>query len=428
MSIQFILIMLVYIAAIILISTRKLPTIIVLPLMAVAMCLVAGVPLFTGEFNIVKDVLSGGVMRLSSAMTGVIFGAFFGRVLTKTGVTATIIRKAAELAGDKPLPIALALLAAASFVFAGANGLGMVILVGSIILPIMISVGIKPVTAGLVLLCANAIGSVFTIGPLAVYTSLLGVTTQELVSWSWVPAIPFIIICVLMIVWTMRKDGKAVSKAWAMPNEPIEEKAEDKNVPLIALITPIVPILLVMLAKMDIVPSILIGIIVTLLLTWSKRPAQIVASGIVEGIQDAAGPLALMIGIGMLMKTVMAEQVKAVLEPVVGGLIPTNPIVYVLVFTALACLLTVYRGPMNFSGLGSGLIALFFACGMNPILTMVTFRIAGNVQCLCDPTNTHHVWTADFAKTDVNRYFVGTIPWVAVSVLLSFILAAIALF
>ena len=426
MSIQFIGILLVYIAAIILIATRKLPTIIVLPLMAVAMCLVAGVPVIGGEFNIVTNVISGGVMRLSSAMTGVIFGAFFGQVLRKTGVTATIIRKAAEMAGDKPLPIALALLAAGSFVFAGANGLGMVILVGSIILPIMISVGISPATAGLVLLCANAIGSVFTIGPLAIYTSILGVTTQELVSWSWIPAIPFILVCVVMIVWQMKKDKVAV-KAWAMPTEQ-EADTNQKNVPLIAMITPIVPILLVMIAKMDIVPSIIIGVLVTLLLTWGKKPAQVITSSLVEGIQDAAGPLALMIGIGMLMMMVSAAPVKAILEPVVGQLIPTNPFVYVIVFTLLACLLTVYRGPMNFSGLGSGLIALFFACGMNPIMTMVTFRIAGNVQCLCDPTNTHHVWTADYAKEDVNRYFIGTLPWVAVSVLLSFILAAIALF
>ena len=427
MSIQFILLMLIYIAAIIMIATRKLPTIIVLPLMAVFMCLVSGVPIIGGEFSIVVNVLSAGVMRLSSAMTGVIFGAFFGRVLTKTGVTATIIRKAAEMAGDKPLPIALTLLAAGSFVFAGANGLGMVILVGSIILPIMMSVGIKPITAGLVLLCANAIGSVFTIGPLAIYTSILGVTTQELVSWSWVPAIPFIIICVILIVWTLRKDKEPV-KAWAMPSDSMEGDQKEKNVPLVALITPIVPILLVMIAKLDIVPSILIGILVTLLLTWTKKPAQVVASGIVEGIQDAAGPLALMIGIGMLMMTVMAGPVKDVLEPVVGNLIPQNPFVYIVVFTALACLLTVYRGPMNFSGLGSGLIALFFACGMNPITTMVSFRIAANVQCLCDPTNTHHVWTADFVKTEVNRYFIGTIAWVSVSVLLSYILAAFALF
>ena len=290
----------------------------------------------------------------------------------------------------------------------------------------MISVGISPATAGLVLLCANAIGSVFTIGPLAIYTSILGVTTQELVSWSWIPAIPFILVCVVMIVWQMKKDKVAV-KAWAMPTEQ-EADTNQKNVPLIAMITPIVPILLVMIAKMDIVPSIIIGVLVTLLLTWCKKPAQVITSSLVEGIQDAAGPLALMIGIGMLMMMVSAAPVKAILEPVVGQLIPTNPFVYVIVFTLLACLLTVYRGPMNFSGLGSGLIALFFACGMNPIMTMVTFRIAGNVQCLCDPTNTHHVWTADYAKEDVNRYFIGTLPWVAVSVLLSFILAAIALF
>ena len=122
-----------------------------------------------GEFSIAKDVLEAGAMRMSTAIAGLFFGGVFGKVLSRVGITNTIIRKAAEMAGDKPLPIAYAFLIVTSVIFAASNGLGMFILVGTIIVPIMISAGLSPLVAGTILLLGNGVGVTFSVGTLGVY-------------------------------------------------------------------------------------------------------------------------------------------------------------------------------------------------------------------------------------------------------------------
>lgn len=415
-------IFLIFAVCVVLMMARKLPTILALPIMAVGIALVAGIPFISSDaeqFTIAKDVLEGGAMRMSTAIAGLIFGGWFGKVLTKVGVTHTIIRKAAELAGDKPLPIALAFLVVASLIFAASNGLGMVILVGTIIIPIMISTGVSPITAGTVLLLANGIGVTFSIGTLGVYIDTLGLPLETVTAYSWLCAIPLIVVAVVWIVFSVKFSAKT-RKAWAMP---AAEPANEKNVRTIALISPIIPVVLVFAFKMPLVPAILIGIVVTLILSTPKNVIQLVTGAFVEGIQETAGATALMIGIGMILKSVMAPEVAAVLQPVISAMIPKSQIMFVLIFGLLS-ILAIYRGPLNVWGLGSGIVALLAASGMNPVAAMVALRLDSNVQAVCDPTNSHNVWVSDFTKVDVNEYLKKTIVWIMVSTLVGLVLAS----
>lgn len=410
----------IFAACVALMMARKLPTILALPVMAVGIALVAGIPFISSDaeqFTVAKDVLEAGAMRMSTAIAGLIFGGFFGKVLTKVGVTHTIIRKAAELAGDKPLPIALAFLVVASLIFAASNGLGMVILVGTIIIPIMISAGVSPMTAGAVLLFANGIGVTFSVGTLGVYIDTLGLPLETVTSYSWLCGIPLMIVAVAWIVCSVK--GGKVRKAWAMP---AGEPAAEKNVRSIALISPLIPIVLVFVLKMELVPSIIIGILITLILSTPKNPVQVVAGAFVEGIQETAGAAALMIGIGMTLKAVMAPEVAAVLSPVISVMIPKNAVMFVLIFGILS-ILAIYRGPLNVWGLGSGIVALLAASGMNPVAAMVALRLDSNVQAVCDPTNSHNVWVSDYTKVDVNEYLKKTILWIMASTLAGLIVA-----
>lgn len=421
-TVQAIGIFLIFAVCVILMMTRKLPTLLALPIMAIGIALVAGIPFISSDsekFTIAKDVLEGGAMRMSTAIAGLIFGGWFGKILTKVGVTHTLIRKAAELAGDKPLPIALAFLVVASLIFAASNGLGMVILVGTIIIPIMISAGVSPTTAGAVLLFANGIGVTFSVGTLGVYIDTLGLPLETVTSYSWLCAIPLIIVAVLWIIFSVKKGGK-VRKAWAMP---AATPSSEKNVRAIALISPLIPVILVFAFKMPLVPSILIGIIVTLILSTPKNAVQVVSGAFVEGIQDTAGATGLMIGIGMVLKAVMAPEVAAVLQPVISAMIPKNQILFVLIFGLLS-ILAIYRGPLNVWGLGSGIVALLAASGMNPVAAMVALRLDSNVQAVCDPTNSHNVWVSDFTKVDVNEYLKKTILWIMASTFVGLIIAS----
>lgn len=420
MTLQIIGILGLFALMVVLMMTRKLPTLLALPIMAVGIALIAGIPFKGGEFSITADVLEAGAMRMSTAIAGLFFGGFFGKILSKVGVTRTIIRKAAEMAGDKPLPIALVFLAVCSVIFAASNGLGMIILVGTIIVPIMISAGLSPMVAGTVLLLANGIGVNFSVSTLAVYIDVLGLPQETVTSYSLLCGIPLIIIAVVMIV-VLTKYGNKTRKAWAMPAS--GDLASEKNVRSIALISPIIPVILVFVWHIPLVSSIIIGILVTLILSTPKNAVQVVSSAFVEGIQETAGAAALMIGIGMVLKAVMAPEVATVLEPLIKAIIPGNKLLFILIFGLLSPL-AIYRGPLNVWGLGSGIVALLAASGMNPVAAMVALRLDSNVQAVCDPTNSHNVWVADFTKTDVNEFTKKTIVWIMVSTFVGLIVAS----
>lgn len=326
------------------------------------------------------------------------------------------------MAGDKALPIALVFLAVCSVIFAASNGLGMVILVGTIIIPIMISAGLSPMISGIILLLSSAIGVTFSVNTLAVYLDVLKLDLDVVTGYSWMVGLPLIIVSVIMIIYYIQFQGKT-SKAWAMPNN----ARNGQQVRAIALISPIVPVALVFAFKVPLIASILIGIVVALVLSTPKNPIHVVSSAFVEGIQDVAGAMGLMIGIGMLLNAVMSSEVSAILSPAISLAIPKNQLMFVLIFGLLSPL-AIYRGPLNVWGLGSGIISLLVASGMNPVAAMVALRLDSNVQAVCDPTNSHNVWIADFTKTDVNEILKKTILWISVSTLIGLIISSFFLY
>ncbi|MEC0093202.1 citrate transporter [Paenibacillus macquariensis] len=428
MWVQAIGILVIFLVFIGLMMTRKLPTILALPAMAILFAVIAGVPWMSNDpeaTTIAKTILSAGSMRLSGAIAGLVFGAWFGQILNKVGITKSIIRKAAELAGDKPMIIAILFFVTASIIFSAAGGLGMVILVGTIVIPIMLTAGISQFVASIVVLSAVGVGALFNVSTWAVYVDVLGLSVQTIADYTLVAALPLIIVSLAMIVFYIRKDGKG-RKAWAMPTA-TGTGGDGRKVPTIALISPLVPVILVFAFKLDIVPAVIIGAIVTIILTLPKRPIHVLSSALVEGIQDIAGALALMIGIGILLNSVMAPQVASLISPLIESVLPSSPWTYVIFFTLLSPL-AIYRGPLNVWGLGSGIAALFVTAGMTPIAAMLALRVVSNVQAVSDPTNSHNVWVADFTKSDINEILKKTLPWMVVAVLISMVIGSFMIF
>lgn len=88
--------------------------------------------------------------------------------------------------------------------------------------------------------------------------------------------------------------------------------------------------------------------------------------------------------------------------------------------------LALYRGPLNLWGLGSGVAALMISAGILPPQAIMGALIAtGNIQGVCDPTNTHNVWTAYFTNTDTTTILKKTLPYMLIVVLLDIIYVAL---
>nr|MDQ3042145.1 citrate transporter [Acidobacteriota bacterium] len=163
------LILTIFAVAAVLMFTRKVPALLAVPLMAIALAAIVGLPLP----NILNDIISAGVVRLAPAYVAVFAGAMLGRIMMQTGIAEGIIKRAAEFGGDKPLVVAFALMTATAVLFTTLTGLGAIIMVGSLVLPIMMSLGLNRKLVAVLFLLAFATGFIFNIALIKLYREFL---------------------------------------------------------------------------------------------------------------------------------------------------------------------------------------------------------------------------------------------------------------
>lgn len=423
-NVRVILILLMFALFIGLMIAKKLPTILALPLLGVISAAIAGVPFLhaaeEGGQTIMGFVIGQGSSRLAGTIIATIFGGMFAKVIQKQGISDAIIRKAAELAGDKPYAIAFVLTAATALIFSAIGGAGPVIMVSTIVIPLMLSAGIPAVTAAGLVLLGISTGGLFNVANYQFYVDTIGMDMGIIKSGSLVMGILSAAAIVIYIMLNVKKSSRS---SWAMP-----VKQETKKVNAFALCSPLVPILLVFVFKFSAELSLILAIIYTIVVTKPGQIIQIASSSFVEGIQDVAGVTALMIGIGILLNGVSAQATTALMQPLIQAVMPSSPIVYIILFTVLSPL-ALYRGPLNMYGLSSGLANIMLAAGtLSPAAVGMALRATGVVQGVSDPTNTQNVIVADFAKVDVNAILKSTLPYTVLITLATLVYTAMFVF
>lgn len=421
--IQGILILVVFVAISALMIKRVLPTILALPILAILIALIGGVPV-SGEMSILSQVIEAGVSRMASAVFVAIMGAWLGEIMVQSGISNRIIRFAAELGGDKPHIVILSLSVATAILFTSVGGLGGTIMIGTITLPIMMSFGLSGLSAAGMLLLSMTVGIAVNVSNWAVYQSTTGVDVEIVKQFAFIMAGLTAVAAVVYAFVEIGKVGKV--KQWAVKTETVQEQ----KVPLISMLTPILPLVLVVGFKWTIVPAFFVTIIfatVSLL-----RPVQESINFLSKCGNDAvkgAGPAVLLLmGIGMLLNAVMHPNVTAVMEPFLSAVIPQGRIGYILFFVALAPL-ALYRGPLNLWGLGSGILAMIISLNLlTPAAGMGALLAAERVQVIADPTNSHNVWISNFAGCNVNDLMKKLLPYAWAVTAVGTIIAALLYF
>ena len=199
-----IIIVLIFLVMALLMMTKKIPAILALPIMAVAMGVAAGLPL-QGDEGILTFVLSKGALKLAGTYVAILFSCWLSQILYRTGVTDTIIKKAAELGGDKPFIISLALCAVTVFLFTVLYGTGAVAMVGAIVLPIMMSVGVPPIIAANAFLAAMSAGYSLNPANIAAITNITGVAAADINLSAVILMVAGIVFTVVYLAWGFKK-------------------------------------------------------------------------------------------------------------------------------------------------------------------------------------------------------------------------------
>lgn len=353
-NIQLILLVLVFVSLAVMMFLRKIPALLALPLMAFLIPVISGVPLM----DTIEQVIGEGATRLAEAYTIAIFGSMLSIMLQKTGVAENFIKIGAELSGDKPWTIALIMLILITLLFTTLGGLGAIIMVSTVVLPILASVGVGPVTTVGIFLFGLSIGGILNVGNWAVYMNVLMLSVDEVRGFALIMFGIAFFVAMVYITIQLYRDGHdinfkriglrtlflflfaaALGYGYTKIGEPAQNtvmdifgiagtvvqytaaaimillvvisiirmfrKEKSDEIFFGAYFIPVIPLVLILLFEMNFIAAFVVGLIYGFISTYRKNSLNILVRSVLEGGAVVMPAVALMFGIGMLLNAVM---------------------------------------------------------------------------------------------------------------------------
>jgi hypothetical protein len=460
---QLTLMLLVFLAIAATMFLRRLPAILALPLMAFLIPLIAGVPLD----RILQFVIGAGSVKLHQAYTVALFGSMLSVLLQKTGVAENFIKIGAELAGDNPWGISVMMMALITLLFTTLGGLGAIIMVATIVMPILSAVGVGAMTVVGIFLIGLSMGGILNAGNWAVYVDVMGLTVDEVRPFALIMFAMTFIGALIYISVQLFRDGHDFDLRRIARNTiivvvlsaavilgylflPVELQQQIDSfittgttvlyytitaglilLTMVALFhalpfrkrnqlswtayfTPLIPLILILIYSFNFIAAFICGLLYGFIATYRRGSLNLFVSSLLEGGSVVMPAVALMLGIGMLLNAIIGPggdwPVITLLRPLVDAAVPRSPAMYVIGF-GIAAPLALYRGPLNVWGMGYGLAAVFLAAGLPPGVVMGLLMAVGQVQGVSDPTNTHNIWLANEMGQDVQKILWNTLPY-----------------
>lgn len=346
----------------------------------------------------------------SSVLTNVIFGAFYGIVLTETGIAASLIRKTVELGGDKPRVTVVLLCIVNTILFTSLTGVGPYIAIGTIILPIMMALGISPLISVFAFVgSAGVSASLLNIVNFQQYQLVFATADADYASYTYQDYFPFaltaaiISLIIILAVVCVKIGGKKKSYTWAAQ---LGENSQ-KEVPGISLLSVILPEIFIMVFQFPVILSFILSAVFALVTCGEFKNGFVdscrkITKYAADGVVSVAPMLAFLMTIAMY--NACAKYIAPYLSAVVGPLIPLSALGICIFFGALA-IFGQFRGPLNIVGSGVALLTVVVGLRSWPVAFLYPlFIVTTIVPQGLDITLSGAVWAMDYAKVKTRDY------------------------
>jgi hypothetical protein len=423
--------------------------------------------------------------------------------MQKSGVAESLVKNAAELIGDNPFAVCVFSLGLIALLFTSIGGLGAIIMVSMVVLPMLATVGVQPAVAGGIMLIGISVGGILNAGNWVMYMNVMKIPRQDVQEFALIAFFLTALAGVVFIAVELYRGGTVrslpktlgiigataavgagvLSLILGVGGEPdsavgaaeavstLKSKTPDwlqavrvlfglgflyiitihsldiikrverwrhqvVRIEWYAYLIPIVPLVMILVFNVEILPAFLIGFLYAVFVTVRPGFISLSIQSMIQGSASVMPAVLLMIGIGILLNSILGPPgwsaknggvpwpVLGSLEPIFARLLPSSRLGYVLLF-GLAAPLALYRGPLNVWGLGYGVATLLLASNnIPPEAIMAMLLVVGQVQGICDPTNTHNVWLANELRVDVQALMWRTIPYIWVMVFIGLAVAA----
>ncbi|WP_313582729.1 citrate transporter [Lacrimispora sp.] len=365
-----------------------------------------------------------------SILVNVFFGAFFGRVLVETGIASTLIRKVVELGGDKPRITMGLLCIVTAIIFMSMTGIGPVISIAVIVLPIMLSLGVPAPVAMFSFMGSIMAGIFGNIVNFKQYQTIYAGFNPAAENYTYNDYFQMGVICmvvalvVVLIVANLFMNKKA-AHAWAAKSFTVSD-----NAPAISWISVILPVLGVVIFQVPIILGFCLAGIYALITTGKLKGTysdicRLFAKLFTDGSIDVA-PM-----IGFLLTLSMFNNAAAYAAPyftaILGGFVPRSALILALIFAILTPL-GFFRGPLNLVGCGTAILAVVIAALPDAPVAFLypLFAITTIAPQHLDITQSWVAWGFGYTKVSTKDYMKMSIPtgWIVgfICCILAFVL------
>lgn len=355
-----------------------------------------------------------------SILVNIFFGAFFGRVLIDTGIAATLIRKVVELGGDRPRLTMGLLCVITAVVFMSMTGIGPVISIAVIVLPILFSLGIEAPVA-LFAFMGSIMAGIFanTVNFIQYHTMYVGFV-KSAASYTYndyfkIGIIGMIVglVVVLTIANLTMKKGKAHN--WVIDSQP----SGKDNAPWYSWIAVILPVVGVVALNIPIILGFILSGIYAMLTTGKlkgsyKEICRHFAKLFTDGSIDVAPMIGFLLALAMFNNA--ATYASPYFTAIIGNFVPTSALVLAIVFAILVPL-GFFRGPMNWVGSGAAIFAVVLAA--NPgIAVQFMYPLTAATTIFpqhLDVTQSWVAWGFGYTKVSTRDFMKRSIPagWIS---------------
>jgi len=377
--------------------------------------------------DILKNVFQEGPESYGkSILVNIFFGAFFGRVLMDTGIAATLIRKVVELGGDKPRITMTLLCIITAIIFTSMTGIGPVISIAIIVLPILLSLGIPSPVAMFAFMGSIMAGIFANIVNFTQYDTMLVNMKKSYASYTYNDYFPFgifamVVALIVVLIVSNIAVGRKKTYSWAAPADKNNGKTIE-NAPAISWISVILPVLLVILFKIPIIFAFIIASLYALATCGKLKGGYAsICRMLAKQFSDGAVDVAPMVGFLLTLSMFNNAAVLAVpyFKTLFGAVIPTSALTLCVTFAILTPL-SFFRGPMNLVGCGMAVLALVMSSANWPVQFLYPlFATTTIAPEHIDITQSWVAWGFGYTKVKPKDYMKMSIPtgWIVGAIL-----------
>jgi len=361
-------------------------------------------------FNVViQDVIAKPALNYGPTIIYIVFGSWFGRVLVDSGIAGSISAQTEKVGRKAPILAAILVVLVTALIFSSAYGVGSVIAIGVILIPILLSIGVPKKVA--IPAFTMAIGApmyinVVLFNQIKAFFPSVNFSGNYLVFGLTAMSVQLIGVIIFILVHSKSiKNGKIETIA-------TNDQVAFKRTHPVTFIVPIIPVALNMFFHWDAIPALLLATIIALLLTGQMKSytglVAFINKTVSQAINDISGLIIFLMALVMFAgaATVNVPHFKGIIEVI----LPHSPLVLAIAVGILAPL-ALFRGPLHVWGAGAATAAVLAATGtFSPIFLLPLLSTASIMAVSIDLTQSWNTWALTYSKLETKEYLKMGIP------------------